>query len=167
MNKIVYNVCIKTKSPFNIGTGVSQSGSSICFTVKEGRVPYIPGSSVKGVLRSKYRSIKGEEKTDELFGKSGGYSSKVIVDNFYSEDSEYSLDIRTRNSINRYTHRSNEGALFSKEMASGIFKGQIEVNIDEIEKQWFELSMSMIKSLGSGKSIGCGEVEVTYEEVVE
>lgn len=167
METVIYKVTIKTKTPFNISTGVKSNGLIKDLSVKDllGN-PYIPGTTVKGVMKSNYRKITSEEKSIYAFGDEGYNPSRVIVDDFkLVKDNNSALIIRFGNAIDRYRKVTKEGALFSKEAVSGVFEGEIEVAIDEnISKEDIELSIRMIDSIGGSKSSGFGKVIIECEE---
>lgn len=167
MSIVTYKVIIKTKSPFNISTGVKSDDFIKNKTVKDNKGnPYIPGSTIKGEIRKNYRMIYGEEKAKDIFGESGYKPSKVIVDNFYLKSNNSVNDFRFRNAINRYSKVAKDGALFSNEVVYGEFEGEIEVNCRSIEvKDEIFLAIKMINSIGGSKSIGMGRVTVEVEEV--
>ena len=168
----VYDVIIETETPLNISSGSKNNGYVKDLTVKDSMGnAYIPGSSIKGQMRAIFRMLYEKDNdgiTDEIFG-SAKNPSKVIVDNFLAEQKP-ETSVRFGNAIDRYRKVTKEGALYSKEVASGVFKGQIEINYDkEIEKynldeSDFKLVIKMITSIGGSKSTGFGKVKVKFED---
>lgn len=166
----IYNITIKTKTPFNISSGNQENGIVKSTSIKDvNGKPYISGSTIKGKIREHYRMVTDEERTKELFGDRGYKPSKIIVDNFYLLNNEYSTSIRYGNAIDRYRKVTIDGALYSKEVISGIFVGEIEVNYgsDNLIKDDLKLAIKMISSIGGSTSSGLGKVEIDIEEVVE
>lgn len=167
----ILKVIIETKTPFNIGSGNQKDGFIKKYTNKgiDGR-PYIPGSSIKGKIRDNLRYIiDSEEDLNELFGEGNNIrNSRVIVDNFYSEDnSDVNIEIRYGNAIDRYRRVAKDMALFNEEAVSGKFVGEIEL-LDEIAEMEIDniiLGIKMIESIGGSKSRGMGQVSITVEEV--
>lgn len=165
----IYKVTIKTETPFNISSGTQDSGFIKDVSIKDANgKPYISGSTIKGKIRENYRMIQGEEKTKELFGDGGYRPSKIIVDNFYLTENEYSSNIRYGNAIDRYRKVTLDKALYSKEVISGTFHGEIEINYngDDSMKENLYLAIKMITSIGGSKSTGLGKVNIDIEEVV-
>lgn len=166
----IYKLIIKTKTPFNISSGNQENGIVKSTSIKDiNGNPYISGSTIKGKIREQYRMITDEERTKELFGDGGYKPSKIIVDNFYLSNNEYSTSIRYGNAIDRYRKVTIDGALYSKEVISGTFVGEIEVNYDSDNsiKDDLKLAIKMISSIGGSTSSGLGKVEIDIEEVVE
>ncbi len=166
----IYKITIITKTPFNISSGNQENGIAKSISIKDvNGKPYISGSTMKGKIREHYRMITDEERTKELFGDGGYKPSKIIVDNFYLSNNEYSISIRYGNAIDRYRKVTLDGALYSKEVVSGTFVGEIEVNYgsDESIIADLELAIKMISSIGGSTSSGLGKIEIYIEEVVE
>lgn len=163
-----YNVTIKTETPFNISSGVKKDGFVKDVSVRDmnGR-PYIPGSTIKGEMRSNFLKLNGEKKTRELFGYGYDNSSNIIVDNFYADGDDYTANIRYGNAIDRFRKVAKDKALYSKEVISGTFKGQIEAIIDEeiADKDDIYLAIKMIESIGGSKSSGLGRINIEIKEV--
>lgn len=163
----IHKIIVETVTPFNISTGNKSNGFIKNLTIKdsEGK-PYIPGSTIKGLIRDNYRSICNN--SDEIFGKEGYNPSKVIVEDLKLKSSDSNTSVRFGNAIDRYRGVSKENALYSKEVATGIFEGYIHIleESDEINDD-IELAIKMISALGSGKSTGFGKVTIIVEKDVE
>ena len=71
MKKIYYKLSMYQKSPLRIGNGDSDNTDSDLMTDSR-NLPFIPGSSLAGVLREQlvicFGTEKGEEKAQKLFG---------------------------------------------------------------------------------------------------
>lgn len=164
----IYKVIITTETPFNISTGVKNNSFIKDMSVRDmNGKPYIPGSTIKGEMRANFNKLNGEEKTKELFGDKFNKASKVIVDNFYAHEDRYETSIRYGNAIDRFRIVAKEKALFSKEVVSGTFIGEIEVLFDEkeIDKDDIYLAIKMITAIGGSKSSGLGRINIDIEEV--
>lgn len=179
--KKVYNVSIVPLTAFHINAGIGPDGRRVY--VKNGREAYIPGTTVKGVLRNNIEMLikkdipnikcTGKENGDApcdcpmctLFGKAGFQPSRVIVDNFYADNTI--SEVRTNNAISRHTKKTLDGALVSYETVSAVkhlsFDGNITVYYTEDTKkyeQYVLAGLSLIDSIGSSKSRGLGWVDV-------
>lgn len=168
MVSYIYKVIITTETPFNISTGVKNNSFIKDMSVRDmNGKPYIPGSTIKGEMRANFNKLNGEEKTKELFGDKFNKASKVIVDNFYAHEDRYETSIRYGNAIDRFRRVAKEKALFSKEVVSGTFIGEIEVLFDEkeIDKDDIYLAIKMITAIGGSKSSGLGRINIDIEEV--
>lgn len=173
---------------------------SIVIRNKIDRRPYIPGSSLKGKIRSlleiatgsngksnfqksSYTSSEGQL-VAEVFGNAGdgtkndtGDQSRIIFRDcnltilsqqklFDSEftDTDYT-EIKTENSINRITGKSDGGLRqFERVPAGAVFSFNLVVNIiaktkedaDENEKQYLNLIKAGLKLLEDDYLGGCG-----------
>ena len=163
-NKII-KLTIETETPFNISSGAKSDGyiKDISVRDRNGK-PFIPGTTIKGEIRSNYRKINGSQNTDKLFGSKNN-PSRVIVDDFYAIN-EVKVLARYGNAMDRFRKVTKDGALFSKEGISGRFQGEIEINCNnEEELADLKLAIKMITSIGGSKSTGFGKVKI--EEVME
>lgn len=160
----VYEITVETETPFNISTGNKNSGFVKNLTVRdsEGK-PYIPGSTMKGLIKDKYRIL--ENNVEDIFGKEGDSISKIIVDDLKIENEvESTTNIRFGNAIDRYRGTARENSLYSKEVVSGIFKGKIYIcDCDEILDRNIRVAVQMITAIGGGKNTGFGQVKVSIE----
>lgn len=102
MKKVYYQLKMNQKSPLRIGNGESEVTDSDLMTDGRG-LPFIPGSSLAGVLREQYGKMPSVSKkdTDSMFGYIDGKtleSSHVIVsDAVVSQDAEerdFTISIR-------------------------------------------------------------------------
>lgn len=163
----IYNVTITTETPFNISTGVKDNSFIKDMSVRDmNGKPYIPGSTVKGEMRSNFLKLNGDKKTKELFGAGYEKSSKIIVDDFYADGDNYTTGIRYGNAIDRFRKAAKDKALYSKEVISGTFKGQIEASFNEndISKDDIYLAIKMIDAIGGSKGSDLGRVNISIEE---
>lgn len=135
--------------------------------------PVIPGTSWAGAFRTRFRSFTDDEARDELFGyieknkknavnqKSKIYFSESKIRNSISK-------IITRNSIDRFTCGTNDGALYTEQT---IYNGETELEILLTEKPSQKAAsalMAVIADLDNGflavgglTSVGRGLFEVT------
>ena len=163
MSGKIYEISIETITPFNISTGSKNDGFVKNISIKDiSGKPYIPGSTIKGLLRSNYSYIvDNEDKVNEVFGNLNDKYSNVVVDNMILHNNEYKSNIRYGNAIDRYRKVTKENALYSKEVISGTFRGKIKVISDNNEDdEDFKLAIMMITKIGSGKHNGFGRVKV-------
>lgn len=176
MKKVEYNLTIKSKTHLHISSGAEEGGYIDSYMVKDvlGKA-YIPASSIKGKVRDNFFVILntyfGEDKANEitnlLFGSEGYNPSKVFF-----EDLKCSHDlkptIRFGNAIDRYTKRSEDGALMNIEtVEGGEFKGKIIAYISDelIEyEKYLEIAIKMMEAIGANKSRGLGRVEVSLNK---
>ncbi|OFI07059.1 RAMP superfamily protein [Clostridium acetireducens DSM 10703] len=178
MHKCKYMIKLNFKSPFNINTGEGENDFINKYTVKLRGKPYIPGSTIKGKIKSNFYKISDFKHKDnnescncpmcKLFGKSGNSPSKICVDNFETKE-ESKISIKTSNSIDRFRKVSKDGALFTEEQCyNKEFLGEVSIVFDEetkIYKEELEMAIKMIDFIGGSKSRGSGNVEVSFEEV--
>lgn len=186
MQLIKYNVKIDMLSPFNISSGEDQDGYIDRSTVTYRGCPYIPGSTIKGKIRSNFYKISDIDHVESncrcpmclIFGGEGYSPSKIYIDDFrLDEDSNGELShsrdfsIKYGNAINRYTKTAKDNALFVQEVANKAkFVGQVSIYFDSETikyKDNLELAMNMIDSIGGGRSRGYGRAKVYLEEVEE
>ncbi|MCM8901256.1 hypothetical protein KVG29_08480 [Caldicoprobacter algeriensis] len=181
-----YNVSIEVKTPFNIASGEAD-GYIHKRTVRLKGEPYIPGSTIKGKVRSNFYKLTLANHIDgmcdcpvcNIFGGQGYKPSRIYVDDFVLNDTakdegqcrekKAPVFIKVGNAIDRYKKTAKHEALFITEMVKpAVFTGTITVYFDEDTlryKQDLELAIKMIDSVGNGRSRGYGRVKVYLEEV--
>lgn len=72
VRKIVIQSRLKTQSPLRIGSGANEGLTDILILKDKQGQPFIPGTSLAGVLRSEIAAIYGEAAADKLFGSIDG-----------------------------------------------------------------------------------------------
>ena len=150
----IFNACVENKSPLLIGSGKSEElGSPVDIPIiryGHNDKPYIPGSSLKGVLRNLFESIArargletcllDEEKMNEkkpcivcqVFGNTG-LASHIYVYDCTPVDSKVPIDTKTGIAIDRFLGVAKTGALFEEEFVSPGVKWKTEIRIFNID----------------------------------
>lgn len=176
MKSVKYNIKVNILSPFNISSGEDGGGFIDKYTVKINNKPYIPATTIKGLIKHSFYKIsdfKHDAKNCScpvcrLFGKEGYYPSKIYIDDLKTNE-EKRTRIKFGNAIDRYRKTAKDNALYSKEIVCNRqFNGQATVYFDEETikyKEQFELAVKMIDAIGNGSSRGHGHVVVNIEEV--
>lgn len=72
VRKIVIQSRLKTQSPLRIGSGANEGLTDILILKDKQGQPFIPGTSLAGVLRGEIAAIYGEAAADKLFGSIDG-----------------------------------------------------------------------------------------------
>lgn len=142
--------------------------------------PYIPGSTIKGNLRqqirkitSLYPSCKPLEK--QLFGEGGEYQGCLYFSEALSEVSlpeQLKTNVRTRIALDKKRKVVKDEALIEEELVTPYMPlrstiiGYVRENEFEDVIALISLSLLNMHSLGSGKSIGRGEIEMKYSELI-
>lgn len=75
VRKIVIQSKLKTQSPLRIGSRANEGLTDILILKDKQGQPFIPGTSLAGVLRSEIAAIYGEKAADKLFGSIDGRDS--------------------------------------------------------------------------------------------
>lgn len=195
--KIIYTGTITLKTGLHIGgtNAALNIGGPDKFVVRNpiNNVPYIPGSSLKGKMRSLVEIYNGEtdkggptkdanSKAGALFGISAdvdnGHASRLIVRD--AEMDIYSCDFsktdlpytesKTEVAINRITSKATPRT-FERVPAGAKFKLNMVLNIFECEnetdlKATLEQAINLLQDdyLGGHGSRGYGQVEIEYKE---
>lgn len=173
--KKTYEITVKQLSAMHINGGTAPDGKRI--TVKYDGKAYIPATLFKGVFRGSFAALSAALKIDskvcaDFFGEEGFKKSRVILDNLLTDQSS-AFETRTNVSISRYTRKTLDQMLvtsevqppFDKDRNPMVYKGEMTVYYrDEDECLKYEKlllkALTMIKTIGSGKSRGLGFVEV-------
>ncbi|WP_058485136.1 RAMP superfamily CRISPR-associated protein [Defluviitalea phaphyphila] len=178
MIKKEYQVDIEFNSPFHISSGVVENGFIDEYIIKKGQNPYIPGSTVKGKVRSYFRMLLESkmnrldaEKIEALiFGGEGYKPSKIYFEDFISNKPK-NTDIRYGIRVDRYKKTAKDKGLFNYEIGEkGIYTGKVIIYFDDITinyKEDLEMAFLMVDAIGKGKSKGLGHCKVFIREVTK
>lgn len=200
IKKIIYSGVITLKTGLHIGgtNAALNIGGPDKFVVRNpiNNIPYIPGSSLKGKMRSLVEIYNGEtnggkptnnptHKAGALFGVSGdneqSHASRLIVRDaeldidacdFSNTDLPYT-ESKTEVAIDRVTAKANPRT-FERVPAGAQFKLNMVLNIFEGEdehalKDTLQQALSLLQDdyLGGHGSRGYGQVEITLNEPEE
>ncbi len=200
LKKIIYNGTVILKTGLHIGgtNAALNIGGPDKFVVRNpiSNIPYIPGSSLKGKMRSLVEIYNGEtnggnptnnpnHKAGALFGVSSdreyGHASRLIVRDaeldvhscdFSKTDLPYT-ESKTEVAIDRVTAKANPRT-FERVPAGAKFKLNMVLNVFEGEdenklKETMEQAIKLLQDdyLGGHGSRGYGQVEIDIESKVE
>lgn len=188
--KIIYTGTITLKTGLHIGgtNAALNIGGPDNFVIRNpiSNKPYIPGSSLKGKMRSLLEIATGNLSSNSVSGRLFGYAtpdekrpSRLIVrdaeldvsnpemfertDMLYTESkTETSIDRITANSNPRTIERVPAGARFKLNMVLNIFEEEDEQELIKTLKKGIELLHD--DYLGGHGSRGYGQVEIQLEE---
>ncbi|MGC8817586.1 MAG: RAMP superfamily CRISPR-associated protein [Candidatus Hadarchaeum sp.] len=174
---------IETLTPLHIGSGMEEKFSSADLPIvitRDGR-PYIPGSSLKGVVRSYaervLKAVKPSEKVERLVKVTFGYSeredsqaSKLIFRDCLTDSplKDYRWSVR----INRKTKTADSRGLFSYEFVPPGTKFLLEIIGENLSLP--ELGVLCVGlrplvegdgAIGGCKSRGLGAVKLAINSV--
>lgn len=155
-NSSAFKLCLKLKSVGGISvreytTDVSDENKTMpdyktiaIHSGEEKNKPVIPGTSWAGAFRERFKEIAGAKITDELFGfvnkkTNATQKSKIVFSESQLSGGCYKLS--TRNSIDRFSGATKNGALYTEET---YYYGNttLEINISEIP------SKEILRALG-------------------
>lgn len=141
---------------------------------KDNSVPVIPGTSWAGAFRDRYKEISGKENSEKLFGfvhnKKDDGDDKTLKSSIIFGESQLSggeYKTTTRNSIDRFTGGTKNGALYTEKT---YYYGVTELNIsftrelEENEKNNLAFCLADLHNgflaVGGLTSIGRGLFEI-------
>lgn len=150
-----------------------EEGSSVTRNLREAGMPVIPGSSIKGAVRTRAALIaqwKGlpEEVLDSIFGRMSAQGDNGIAGRILFEDAVLSPDQTRKISrirINRFTAGVVRGGLFSEEPVCSKLQIRItapadcETGCGLLIYALRDLALGLY-NLGSGGAIGRGRITV-------
>ncbi|SDL41816.1 CRISPR/Cas system CSM-associated protein Csm3, group 7 of RAMP superfamily [Clostridium cochlearium] len=176
MEKIKYKLNLECLSSFNVSSGEGEDGFIKKHTVKYRNKAYIPGSTLKGLIKDNFsKLVESKHKKGDcncpicsIFGGLEYRPSKIFVDNLYTEERK-NIGVKFGNAIDRYKKVAKDMALFSEEVVfNKNFIGYITLYLDEDTKkykEYVEMAIKMIDCVGGSKSRGHGFVKIDLEEV--
>lgn len=158
----------------SVGTGVGETGIDSVQLRENGR-PVLPGSSIKGVIRSHITKIApycgvSNETIDDIFGCSNSaddnaIAGKAIFSEAYLKSDEEQPFKNTRIRINRFSGGVIRKGLFSEKPESGNCELKISIPAKEVTGCMLlfyalrDLGMGLY-SIGSGNNVGYGRLNV-------
>ncbi|MEM4710160.1 MAG: type III-A CRISPR-associated RAMP protein Csm3 [Candidatus Diapherotrites archaeon] len=157
------------------------------------RVPYIPGSSIKGKMRSLLEIEKGIQKICDcgkceicqVFGSAGNNEEtknmgSLIVRDFYLEneenyEEENTIELKAENFINRTSGKSTATPrLIERVIPGNSFKGEIIIRIvdptkKEEYKKTVEKALELLEKdyLGGSGTRGYGQIKIKSKEWIK
>ena len=137
VRKIVIQCKLKTQSPMRIGSGANDGLTDILILKdKQGR-PFIPGTSLAGVLRNEIAAIYGEAAADKLFGSIDGRDANQSMLNISDVVlSSKGIVVRDGVAIDELTGVAKTGAKFDFEALERGAVGNVllELTVRECDK---------------------------------
>ncbi|HDJ89260.1 MAG TPA: hypothetical protein ENG40_01025 [Thermoprotei archaeon] len=190
--RYIIEYSIKTITPLHIGSGERIDIPKIDLPIlrlSDGTI-FIPGSSIKGVVRSELEEITSglgfkicienrgwdpvyscsEEKhciSCALFGSTEMSSRVFFRDAYVSQDK--GVFIKPGIAINRESKTTRKGSLFTSEYVNPgtIFKSEIVfLNPEPGMLGLLFLTLKSVKSIGGHVSRGAGKIEINIEKIV-
>ncbi|MEM3032341.1 MAG: CRISPR-associated RAMP protein Csx7 [Nitrososphaerota archaeon] len=161
--KMLYGLKMEllNETPLSIGYGKSPFGAVDNPVVRRGNRPYIPGSSLKGVLRSEAERLANsffsqervcdimnpKEELDRMDNEKEAYkpcivcrifggptiASHVTIHDAYPADDSYHIEVRRRVAINRITGGQHPGKLFDVEQVDPGTRWLCTMRIENID----------------------------------
>lgn len=188
-HRFLARIVIEASTPLAVGTGEKDIITDALVAKDANGLPYIPGTSIAGVVRSMLKQIGID--TDKFFGfqdKTDGEGSKIIFTEGKIIDSEgrvidgmnldaikkdillknyVELPIRQHVRINHKGVTDKTGKFDNQIVFAGTrFCFEIEMVAKKADTEIFEQALSLIKNkafrLGGGSRKGYGEIEVVY-----
>ena len=165
MNRRYYSFTIELVSPLSLSSGLNENTDSDVLHDSRGK-PYIPATSIAGVLASK---LEKEDK-ERLYGKISNNGDNVqshII--FYdAEYSEHTAAISVRDSVALENKVGKDGAKFDFEIVEppACFKAYIELddNLSDEDERLFVQQLSALDKgilrFGHKTTRGYGQVKL-------
>lgn len=177
MQPIIYNLEIQLLSPLSILSGEGQSGFARNIIRDINNKPIIPGSTIKGIVKSNYIYISGLShkhfecscEACQIFGAGGNRSSLIFFEDLKPADENYQFSYRIGTAIDRKRRVVLHNALYAQETVESVkFCGHVLLYLNSSlaslgAKEKLELAIKMIDRVGSGKSRGLGYVRVKLQ----
>ena len=130
VRKIVIQSKLKTQSPLRIGSGADDGLTDILILKNKQGEPFIPGTSIAGVLRSELAAIYGEGAAEKLFGKTNGRDAKQSMLNISDVVlTSKGIVVRDGVAIDELTGVAKTGAKFDFEALERGATGELTLEI--------------------------------------
>lgn len=131
VRKLIIDVPLETLSPLRIASGFDDGITDILVLKDKYNVPFIPGSSVTGVLRSRIESIYGEEVAEKLFGSISDDGNQSML-NIHDVMLSNTVGVhRDGVAIDAFTGVGIAGAKYDYEAVERGAKGRLFIELTE------------------------------------
>lgn len=168
VRKIVIQSRLKTQSPLRIGSGANEGLTDILILKDKQGQPFIPGTSLAGVLRSEIAAIYGEAAADNLFGSIDGRNanqSMLIISDVVLTSK--GIVVRDGVAIDELTGVAKTGAKFDFEALERGAAGEVllELTVRECDEAK-PLEISYQHNAYSVKGDCYGEMAATIADLL-
>lgn len=131
VRKIIIKSKLRTLSPLRIGSGENDGLTDILILKNKQGEPFIPGTSMAGVLRSAVSDIYGEAVAEALFGKINGQNAAQSLVNISDVVlTSKGIVVRDGVAIDELTGVAKTGAKFDFEALERGATGERELTIE-------------------------------------
>lgn len=168
VRKIVIQSKLKTQSPLRIGSGANEGLTDILILKDKQGQPFIPGTSLAGVLRSEIAAIYDEEAADKLFGSIDGRDANQSMLNISDVVLSYKgIVVRDGVAIDELTGVAKTGAKFDFEALERGATGDVllELTVRECDEAK-PLAISYQHNAYSVKGDCYGEMAATIADLL-
>lgn len=168
VRKIVIQSKLKTQSPLRIGSGANDGLTDILILKDKQGQPFIPGTSLAGVLRSEIAAIYGDAAADKLFGSIDGRDSNQSMLNISDVVLSYKgIVVRDGVAIDELTGVAKTGAKFDFEALERGAMGDVllELTVRECDEAK-PLTISYQHNAYSVKGDCYGELAATIADLL-
>ena len=168
VRKIVIQSKLKTQSPLRIGSGANEGLTDILILKDKLGRPFIPGTSLAGVLRSEIAAIYDEEAADKLFGSIDGRDANQSMLNISDVVLSYKgIVVRDGVAIDELTGVAKTGAKFDFEALERGAEGDVllELTVRECDEAK-PLAISYQHNAYSVKGDCYGEMAATIADLL-
>lgn len=162
--KIIIPVFFKTEAPLRVASGNDDNITDILILKNKNGVPFIPGTSLAGVLRNTMEGIIGEVGINQVFGNTDKSDTQSLLTVSDMEFNEPTIKILHRDGIklNSFTGTVTAGAKFDYESidrnAEGRFILELTVRVaNEIanpDLNFVDVADKLASVLQQGISVG-------------
>jgi CRISPR/Cas system CSM-associated protein Csm3 (group 7 of RAMP superfamily) len=161
---------------WHIGSGLSGGALYDSLVLKDkNRMPYIPGKTIKGLVRENFENITSEDFSKEVFGYEDGKVSKLVFSNAYMDKDEYGSIVAQnlqdmlydRLAFTKINNRgiAEDDTLREIEVTVPLsLYGEIEI-LEEVDLDKIFQALKMVKRMGLNRNRGLGRCHIEIKDV--
>ncbi len=127
--KIILNTTIKTISPLRIASGRDDGITDILILKNKKGQPFIPGTSIAGVLRSEILTIYGKQTADKIFGSINDNGNQSMINISDITLNQANIIHRDGVAIETYAGVSKQGAKYDYEAIDRGAQGTLTIEL--------------------------------------
>jgi CRISPR/Cas system CSM-associated protein Csm3 (group 7 of RAMP superfamily) len=139
--KLALKAIVELKSPLMLGSGISDN-TDVDLQVDENGIPFIPATSLAGVIKSNLNLSEKDDLVNKIFGyskkignKNDSYQSLLKISDMTLIDKDYKIVTRDGIRINNKTGLVLKGAKFDFEVLEPGVKFNIKMELDLLKEK--------------------------------
>lgn len=168
VRKLVFKCRLQTLAPLRIGSGMDDGLTDILILKNKQGQPFIPGTSLAGVLRGEIASVYGEQTAAKLFGSLEGDANQSLLNISDVVLNEADIIVRDGVAIDPVIGVGVSGAKFDYEALERGATGELlmEATLRQQDLQWLADGFSYVHNSFAAAGDCYGDMAATLADLL-